>query len=112
VTSIAFDDAPVSLSSFDIDLSGTARMTALTNEGNKFVDFEDDFYAEGYLPEGWSAYFIRSITFDLSSGSKLFVDDIKYTPTPPTPAHPSRRTPRSPHRRSSTGATAEPAVRR
>lgn len=81
-TSITFDAAPVSLFSFDIDLSGTARMTALTNEGDKFVDFEDDFSAEGYLPKGWSAYFIRSITFDLSTGSKLFVDDIKYTPTP------------------------------
>lgn len=82
VTSIAFDDAPVSLFSFDIDLSGSARMTALTNEGDKFIDFGEDFSAEGYLPEGWSAYFIKSITFDLSTGSKLFVDDIKYTPTP------------------------------
>lgn len=83
-TVITFDAVPVSLFGFDIDLSGPASMTATTSSGTTPLTFTftNSFVAENYLPEGWSTYFIKSIRFDLASGSKLFVDNVAYTPTP------------------------------
>lgn len=84
ITSITFTDSPVSLFGFDIDLTGSAWLTATKSDGTATTPFEltSGLSSLNYLPEGWSAYFIKSIQFELDTNSKIFIDNVSYTPTP------------------------------